>query len=65
MHCDKIHAVFSHYFKHGRNSCVKSPNLGKITQSSVFVSKSYCKAFEISLECSQNVPFDNYKRKYH
>ena len=30
-------------------------HLGKITRSSVFVSKSYCKASEISLECRQQL----------
>ena len=40
-------------------------HLGKTTQSSVFVNKSYCEASEIGLECSQYVPLDNFKRKYY
>ena len=40
-------------------------HLGNTTRSSVFVSKSYCEASEIGLECSQYVPFDNFKRKYY
>ena len=38
-------------------------HLGKTTRSSVFVSKSYCEASEIGLECRQYVLFDNFKRK--
>ena len=40
-------------------------HLEKITQSSVFVSKSYFEASEIGLECSQYVSFDNSKHKYY
>ena len=40
-------------------------HLGKTTQSSVFVSKSYFEASEIGLECSQYVSFDNSKHIYY
>ena len=40
-------------------------HLGKATQSSVFVSKSYHKASEKGLECSQYVPYDIFKYKYY
>ena len=40
-------------------------HFGKITRSSVFVSKSYFEASEIGLECSQYVLFDNFKRNYY
>ena len=34
---------------------------GKTSRNSVFISKSYSKASEISLECSQYVSFENFK----
>ena len=40
-------------------------HLGKTSQSSVFVSISYCEASEIGLECSQWVSFSNFIRKYY
>ena len=40
-------------------------HLGKITRSSVSVSKPYCEVSKRGLECSQYCLLDNFKRKYY